>query len=774
MKSNRRRTIKRSCYAPQPSLSAMEYLESRRLLAAGGLDPTFGVGGKAVTPLASFGYYPIGQAVLQPSGKILVLETSVSDDPRVVRFTADGAPDSTFGVGGVLSFSSGVSAMAVRADGKLLIASAYQDVLLARFTVDGKIDTTFGGGDGEVSQPLFGGAKTNDHYVAKILIRPDNRIILAGSAGSASDAQVFNFAVAGFTESGDIDTSFGATYPGSTITDFGYDDTVNNAAFTPDGGIVAVGSVYKAGGKYPNRGEDFAVARYDDAGRLDPSFGGGVGWVITGFAPVPQARPKGPDGRDSASSVVVDATGKITVAGRSDDPAGFPSLGIVLYLSGGKLDSTFSPSGAEGSGKLRLPAAAGWYPIALAGAGKIFAINNGFGVIRLNGDGSFDETFGSGGKVETNFEQSAYAKELLVRTDGKIILVGKSGQSPFDTGNVALARYLTDSAETPFSGKPIDLALAEPIQLEDFNNGGEGVAFHDTDTANLGGAYRNTAVDIQAIPAGGNALAFARAGEWTEYTVTANSNAYCNATLTYASLKGGGKFHLEIDGTPVTVPITLSSTGGWQTYKTISLPSFEVATGQHLLRLALDANDATGFVGNFGVLNISQQLENMPIPYNPNHTPWLPNQTIQAEDFNTAGEGFGYHDTDRANVGGAYRLGEGVDIEPATDTGGGFNVGYVKAGEFLLYTISTAQAGLFGLAVRLASLRAGGRFHIDIDGVNVASFTVPATGGWQTYTTLSKPKSISLTAGLHSLKRVMDQNNSIGYVANFNWLKLTQ
>src|SRR5215212_2558137 len=58
------------------------------------------------------------------------------------------------------------------------------------------------------------------------------------------------------------------------------------------------------------------------------------------------------------------------------------------------------------------------------------------------------------------------------------------------------------------------------IQAENFDEGGEGVAYHDLDAANLGGAYRTTGVDIEEIHAtgGGFAVDFAKAGEWTEYT----------------------------------------------------------------------------------------------------------------------------------------------------------------------------------------------------------------------------------------------------------------
>ena len=81
-------------------------------------------------------------------------------------------------------------------------------------------------------------------------------------------------------------------------------------------------------------------------------------------------------------------------------------------------------------------------------------------------------------------------------------------------------------------------------------------------------------------------------------------------------------------------------------------------------------------------------------------------------------------------------------------------------------------AGTFGLQARVASLKGGGRFHFEIDGKTVASFIAANTGNWQKYTTLSSAKNIALSAGNHTLRLVMDVNDSTGYVANFNWMKL--
>src|SRR5437868_13672015 len=61
--------------------------------------------------------------------------------------------------------------------------------------------------------------------------------------------------------------------------------------------------------------------------------------------------------------------------------------------------------------------------------------------------------------------------------------------------------------------------------------------------------------------------------------------------------------------------------------------------------------------------------------------------TIQAEDFDEGGEGIGYHDLTAYNEGGAYRATD-VDVQPTTDAGGGYNVGWVSAGEWLAYTIN--------------------------------------------------------------------------------------
>ena len=115
----------------------------------------------------------------------------------------------------------------------------------------------------------------------------------------------------------------------------------------------------------------------------------------------------------------------------------------------------------------------------------------------------------------------------------------------------------------------------------------------------------------------------------------------------------------------------------------------------------------------------------------------LPTQ-IEAEDFDLGGQGVAYNDTEPYNQGGQYRLDEGVDIQTCNDEGGGYNLGWILESEWLEYTLEVPVAGEYPIDVRVASQYAGGTFHIEFNGEDkTGDVTVPVTGGWQTWTTVS-------------------------------------
>jgi hypothetical protein len=159
---------------------------------------------------------------------------------------------------------------------------------------------------------------------------------------------------------------------------------------------------------------------------------------------------------------------------------------------------------------------------------------------------------------------------------------------------------------------------------------------------------------------------------------------------------------------------------------------------------------------------------------------------IEAEDFDIGdpqdywyGNGTVFFDTTwRDNLGGAYPRFEetgsfdGVDIEATSDTGGGYNVGWIEAGEWLEYTVDVARSGLYKVDARVASVGAHGvpigTMHVEVDGVDeTGAMTVNGTGGWQNWKTISSP-TFSLTAGKRTVRVAFDTVTT-GY--NLNWIE---
>ena len=145
--------------------------------------------------------------------------------------------------------------------------------------------------------------------------------------------------------------------------------------------------------------------------------------------------------------------------------------------------------------------------------------------------------------------------------------------------------------------------------------------------------------------------------------------------------------------------------------------------------------------------------------------------TIQLENYDVGGEGIAYHDTTSGNTGAVYRK-DDVDIQASSDTGGGFNLGWTRGGEWLVYSVNVTASGTYTIDVRVASAGVGGTFHVEVNGVDkTGPLSVPDTGGWQNWITISKT-GVALAAGPQTVRLVMDASGSGSAVAKFNWLKV--
>lgn len=159
-------------------------------------------------------------------------------------------------------------------------------------------------------------------------------------------------------------------------------------------------------------------------------------------------------------------------------------------------------------------------------------------------------------------------------------------------------------ASTPYTGTPV--ALPNRIEAENYDRGGEGLAYHDTTTGNSSGGYRSDDVDIRATSdaGGGYNVKSVRAGEWLAYSVNVATAGTYALDLRIASAGTGGTVHLTVDGKDVTGAIALPDTGGWNTWRTVTRTGIALTAGPHVLRLVVDANGSAGTAADLNWLAI--------------------------------------------------------------------------------------------------------------------------------------------------------------------------
>lgn len=117
----------------------------------------------------------------------------------------------------------------------------------------------------------------------------------------------------------------------------------------------------------------------------------------------------------------------------------------------------------------------------------------------------------------------------------------------------------------------------------------------------------------------------------------------------------------------------------------------------------------------------------------------------------------------------SYSSMNGVQLETTSDTGGGQNVAYIDAGDWMAYSnINFPTSGTYTLEYRVAS-PSGGTLSSDLNAgaIQLGNTTIPATGGWQNWTTVSR--TVNVNAGTYNFG-VFAQTG--GW--NLNWIRITK
>jgi uncharacterized delta-60 repeat protein len=434
--------------------------------APGDLDPTFGNGG-SVRLFPSEEEISLSGVAVQADGKVVMTGSDRTTNSWItVRLLANGGLDPSFGSGGVASLPSAAGgfgegrAVAIQPDGKIVVAGEAKgavdgDVAVLRYESNGTLDPSFGGGDGI---EVFPAALTEERAEA-VAIGAGGRILATGEQRS-TDPKVSGVAAFALVlrPDGEPDATFNTTgFKVIQTTGAEKSDQGSGIAEAPGGKIVVADETGNGAGN------GFTVVRLLGNGTLDPEFGGGTGFVNT---PIPGGG--GAKGRSVA--VAVQPDGRIVAAGYGYDLVGpkketpDTKFAAIRYLEDGKLDPSFGGAGTgifsqqvgEGDDSARAIALTPSGRIYLAGEYAPSANDQSVAVMRLDPTGALDPSFGVAGIVRRGpqaqfgdpFEAAALdSRERLVILSKDFIGGGKT--------EIEVSRFLGDippeSPATPTS-----------------------------------------------------------------------------------------------------------------------------------------------------------------------------------------------------------------------------------------------------------------------------------------------------------------------------------
>src|SRR5260221_481959 len=212
---------------------------------------------------------------------------------------------------------------------------------------------------------------------------------------------------------------------------------------------------------------------------------------------------------------------------------------------------------------------------------------------------------------------------------------------------------------TPFSGTPI--AVPGTFEAENFDLGGEGVAYHDNVPGNAGGQYRlNEDVDIilsSDTLGGGYVVNNFETGEWLAYTINVAASAQYDIELRASSTFSTSAFHIELDGQNVTGTVSVPNTGDWNTFQWVGKTGVPLAAGLHLLKIAADQQ-------YFNLNSIRVTAAPLSTPYS--STTLTVVRTFEAENFVLGGFGGTSHLNLPGNAFGPYPRQDVVGIDITT------------------------------------------------------------------------------------------------------------
>ncbi|WP_353427884.1 hypothetical protein NHB34_01870 [Polynucleobacter sp. MWH-UH19D] len=586
--------------------------------------------------------YATNLAVL-PNGYILsALSTnSVTNPPvGVALFDTNGNLVAGFGTAGVVtmpttSYASNFPTIAIDAANSKFVLAGYQSI--TKYNFDGTKDTSFGVG-GTLTESL--GSTWSD--IASVQFDASGKLLVANNNGT----------LARFNANGSVDSSF-----------------ANNGVLTASVDLAAL----QADGKILISNWSGVLTRYNQDGTIDSNFAS-----TTVAATRISSLLSG--GYFNPSGLLQQADGKIVISGNvssSSISGSYTSqFAIARFNADGSLDTTFAGTGIKGipfSGTNYTQATA----LDIQPDGKILIAGNAYGasVVRLNADGSFDNSFGNGG-FSTVSPSIGIGRvwDIALQPDGKIILSGDG-----NLGSEVVRLTSTGALDTSFSANPIGQntqiteiaykALSSPVPLapsglivsdaglaSQGNYGGSSLTLTRHGGSNAQDVFSSFGGHLSALNPGSLLLDGVNIGSVSQNsggTLTINFNASANqsqvntvlSSIAYANTSNSVSGNIQLDWTFSDGNTGSQGTGGALTttaYTTVVATSS--SNSQIYVDLALNPRNSdylssstsvhggpNGFYYDSNQNTWSSQYYRWPDPSNPS---WVTNQVTLSANGN--------------------------------------------------------------------------------------------------------------------------------------------
>ncbi|MFZ4621537.1 MAG: glycosyl hydrolase [Bacteroidota bacterium] len=191
-----------------------------------------------------------------------------------------------------------------------------------------------------------------------------------------------------------------------------------------------------------------------------------------------------------------------------------------------------------------------------------------------------------------------------------VVTFSVKNQVPLTTKDSVVITVLGNG--TPYSGTAVMVPAL--IQAENYDKGGEGIAYHDNDTKNVGLAYRpNEGVDLEGANDGGFDVYWMTAGEWLEYTIQVPKDGLYDIIPNVATVPGFGNFRVFINNVDVSGKRAVTNTGGWQSWKPILIQFVPLKAGKQIMRIEVNTDtqsEKTNWLFSLNSIQIKESVVN--------------------------------------------------------------------------------------------------------------------------------------------------------------------